>query len=63
MIIGNDFDDQKNKMESVQLLQRILFGKDGPKVIRSGCKSKCEITRFTPQSVPLPLAQAKNDDK
>jgi hypothetical protein len=55
MIIGNDFGDPKKK-ESVQLLQRILFGKEGPKVIRSGCKSKWEITRFRPHFVPLPLA-------
>jgi hypothetical protein len=61
MIIGNDFGDKKERV--VQLLERILFGKDGPKVIRSGCRSKCEIARFRPQFVPLPLAQTKNDDK
>jgi hypothetical protein len=62
MIIGNDFGDKKNG-ESVQLLQRILFGKDGPKSSDLDAKVNVKLPDFRPQFVPLPLAQTKNDDK
>jgi hypothetical protein len=45
VIIGNDFGDPKKKRLSATSAMD-FFVKDGPKVIRSGCKSKCEITRL-----------------
>jgi len=47
MIIGNDFCGQKKK-ESVQLLQRILFGKDGPKSSDLDAKVNVKSPDFRP---------------
>jgi hypothetical protein len=47
----------------VQLLQRILFGKDGPKSSGLDAKVNVKSPDFIPQFVPLPSAQTKNDDK
>jgi hypothetical protein len=44
-------------------LQRILFGKDGPKSSDLDAKVNVKSPDFTPQFVPLLLAQTKNDDK
>ncbi len=51
------------KKWSVQLLQRILFGKDGPKSSDLDAKVNVKPPDFRPQFVPLPLAQTKNDGK
>jgi hypothetical protein len=57
-----DYGDKKKRVSATSA--KDSFWKRWPKVIRSGCKSKCEITtRFRPQFVPLPLAQTKNGDK
>jgi len=47
------------KRESPQLLQRILFGKDGPKSSDLDAKVNVKSPDFRPQFVPLLLAQTK----
>jgi hypothetical protein len=44
MIIGKDFGDKKKRVTATSA--KDSFWKRWPKVIRFGCKSKCEITRL-----------------